>query len=201
MQKIILSLDESGLLNLLGLRQCRSLFELAVKDPSCDYVLLTGEERRFCCGLSLPENPDEMLSEFEQLLKLIFFMPKPVVVHVNGHAVGGGLILAACGDWIVASDNSRIKLGLPELNVGLSLTPMMVDLLAYRLKSRSAVEGLLYSGEFGDVRQYSSRGLVDVVLSESECEQSVESAGIRMLRSGCPAFSKNKAATRFCVVS
>ena len=41
----------------------------------------------------------------------------PVIGAINGHALGAGMALAACCDFLIASENATF--GLPEVNVGL----------------------------------------------------------------------------------
>ena len=40
----------------------------------------------------------------------------PVIGAINGHALGAGMALAACCDFLIASENATF--GLPEVNVG-----------------------------------------------------------------------------------
>src|SRR5260370_294511 len=47
---------------------------------------------------------------------------KPIIARVAGHALGGGLGLAVSCDLAIAADD--VKLGTPEINVG--LWPMMI---------------------------------------------------------------------------
>ncbi|MEM8988088.1 MAG: 3-hydroxyacyl-CoA dehydrogenase NAD-binding domain-containing protein [Pseudomonadota bacterium] len=44
---------------------------------------------------------------------------KPIATAITGHALGGGLELALATHYRVCSDNQQIKLGLPEVQIGL----------------------------------------------------------------------------------
>jgi 3-hydroxyacyl-CoA dehydrogenase/enoyl-CoA hydratase/3-hydroxybutyryl-CoA epimerase len=44
---------------------------------------------------------------------------KPVAAAINGHALGGGLELCLACHYRVLSDDPKLRLGLPEVNVGL----------------------------------------------------------------------------------
>ena len=60
---------------------------------------------------------ERFLPALSELFRAAFDLAKPVVAAVNGHAIAGGCVLAACADrTLMAEGNGRI--GVPELMVG-----------------------------------------------------------------------------------
>jgi enoyl-CoA hydratase len=88
-------------------------------------VVLTGAgDRAFVAGADIAELSGLGAPEARALAALghrlgraIEEAPFPVIAAVNGFALGGGLELALCADFIFASD--RAKFGLPEVGLGL----------------------------------------------------------------------------------
>ena len=57
-------------------------------------------------------------------------LAKPVVAAVNGHAIAGGCVLAACADvTLMAEGNGRI--GVPELKVGVPFPRVALEVLRH----------------------------------------------------------------------
>jgi enoyl-CoA hydratase len=87
-------------------------------------VVLAGSGGFFSGGADLRVVPalsdDEqaqMVRDVNKLFSGWHELPLPVVAAVNGHAVAGGLVLALCGDYRVASSSARF--GLTEAKVGI----------------------------------------------------------------------------------
>ena len=84
-------------------------------------VVLTGQGKIFSAGVDLKrlsaggaEYIRQFLPALHRLYEAAFFHPKPVVAAVNGHAIAGGCVLAACADRrIMARDAGRI--GVTEI--------------------------------------------------------------------------------------
>ncbi len=100
-------------------------------------VITSGKTNAFCAGADLSglgstfadlaKLPAEErnaklyheLFRFNQVLRRLETCGKPVAAAINALALGGGLeITLACHYRIAASDNPRLKLGLPEAMVG-----------------------------------------------------------------------------------
>ncbi len=121
----------------------RDLYELAGKIKTDDAikgaVFASGKESGFCAGADLgemnergvatdakPKSEDEKLkAQFERgfglnkVYRELETCGKPLAVAIEGLALGGGLELCLACHYRVASDNPKIKLGLPESKVGL----------------------------------------------------------------------------------
>jgi methylglutaconyl-CoA hydratase len=96
-------------------------------DPQTRVVVLSGEGKVFCAGAdvgwmrraggwSRPENEADA-ERMARMLAAIDGCPRPVVVLVQGAAIGGGVGLVAAADVTVAADDavfslSEVKLGI-----------------------------------------------------------------------------------------
>lgn len=89
-------------------------------------VVLTGAGKVFCAGADLKgrvdviKEPGDLLAHGRRTRECFHAVrecAKPVVVAVNGPALGAGLAIVASADIIIASENG--SLGLPEVDVGL----------------------------------------------------------------------------------
>lgn len=90
-------------------------------------VILTSAKKTFMVGGDLDwlvqlDDKEEAFRAVE-LMKVAFRklekLGKPVVAAINGTALGGGLELALACHYRVAINDKRIKLGFPEVNLGL----------------------------------------------------------------------------------
>lgn len=133
----------------------RSAFLDADRDPGIGAVVLNGTGTGFCAGSDLKYIGHlglEEMCRFEQetgdVARLIGFLSKPVVAAVEGFAMGGGFILAASCDLVVAGRASRWS--LPEVPIGW-LTPWGIKSLVARVgfvRARNLCFGLeTLSGE------------------------------------------------------
>ncbi len=93
-------------------------------DPDVRCVVLTGAgDRAFVAGGDVGElgamDPQSALARtrvIRQVFDAIRRNPVPVIAAVNGAALGGGLVMVAQCDIVVAAEHATF--GLPEINVG-----------------------------------------------------------------------------------
>lgn len=84
-------------------------------------ILISAVGQVFCAGMDLDEaagaQEDELAEVHEQLFTAGATSLKPIVMGVNGAALGGGLGLVAQGHVVIASHGAAFS--LPEIRVGL----------------------------------------------------------------------------------
>jgi len=96
-------------------------------DPPRGLVLVSGKPSGFVAGADVGElqrlsSPGEVRSLVEAghaLCRRLEALPFPTVAAIHGPALGGGLELALCCRFRVASDDPATRLGLPEVQLGL----------------------------------------------------------------------------------
>lgn len=136
-------------------------------------VVLTGYGRFFSAGLDLVElskydRPQmrAFVEQFTDVFKRIFFYPLSLVTAINGHAVGGGCILAMTSDYIVAK-RGNYRIGLNEFASGISLPVVASEICRY------ALTNLAYQEVFAKHRLCSPEeaqefGMVDQLVEEDD---------------------------------
>ncbi len=90
-------------------------------------LILRSGKSDFCAGGDLDrmstwttaEEPFEGSMAMKRVLRQLELQGKPVVAAINGHALGGGLELALGCHARIVIDDVRLKLGQPEVKLGL----------------------------------------------------------------------------------
>ena len=142
-------------------------------DDGIRVVILTGAgDKAFVAGADIKElstlNALQGVAKSERGQVLMFTMAnmnKPVIVAINGFALGGGCELAMAGDIRIASD--KAKLGQPEINLGIIPGYGGTQRLPRLVGKGKALE-LLLTGRMIDAPEALAMGLVDRVVSHGE---------------------------------
>jgi enoyl-CoA hydratase len=141
-----------GKVNALDLELVTAIAEAfrALDSREHEAVVLTGVGRTFSAGVDLwrvlddgPGYVARFLPALVDAFEAVFAVGKPVVAAINGHAIAGGCIFAACCDYrMMADDTSRI--GVTELLVGVPFPVTALEILRYALggpRARAVVLG------------------------------------------------------------
>lgn len=139
----------------------------AASEPAA--LVTTGSGKFFSNGLDLDwlgAHPDELgpyVARIQELFELVLTLPVPTVAAVNGHAFGGGAMLAMAHDWRVMRDD-RGYVCFPEVDILIPFTEGMNALVMSKLSPRTAVDAMTTGRRFGGPEALAA-GIVDATCS------------------------------------
>ena len=172
-----ITLNRPSVLNALRTRLLDEL-STALRDMERDdkvrVVVITGAgEKAFAAGADISElnalasagSGAEKARSGQAITRQIERLGKPVVMAINGFALGGGCELAMAGDIRVASENA--KFGQPEVNLGL-IPGYGGSQRLTRLAGKGVAMHLCLTGEIIDAQEALRIGLVTRVVPAGE---------------------------------
>jgi len=181
----VLTIDNARKLNALSPAILEALM-LALDeldaDPSVRAVVLTGEgDRIFCAGADIKSWGDLEPFEFarnwilagHRLFDRLATFRAPVIAAINGHALGGGLELAAACDLRVAVEQAQF--GLPEASIGVVPGWSGIHRLA-RLMPQALVREMAMTGARIDAERAHQVGFLNEVVSGSSLDAALAMA-------------------------
>jgi enoyl-CoA hydratase/carnithine racemase len=174
---VVIARLSDGKTNAITLETLKQLKEIVVEVNETDElkgIILTGEGRFFSSGFSLPmfiefQTPQEVISFFtvqEEILVDFFTCKKPVVCAMNGHSAAMGIILAMASDYRIVKNHPKIKMGMSEIKIGLSLSIAQSAVMRFGLDSDKRFRDVMYFGEMVDVTKALEMEIVDEVVEE-----------------------------------
>jgi enoyl-CoA hydratase/carnithine racemase len=164
-----------GPVNAMDLELCTAVAQqlrALVADPA-RAVVLTGRGRSFSAGVDLRRYLAEgqpyverFLPALADMFRAAFELGKPMVAAVNGHAIAGGCVLAACADHTVMAEGTG-RIGVPELRVGVPFPRVAIEILRYAVGDVAARRLMLGARTYGPA-DATAIGLVDEVVGADE---------------------------------
>ncbi|GAY12805.1 enoyl-CoA hydratase/isomerase family protein [Pseudonocardia sp. N23] len=192
-----------GPVNAMDIELCEGITETfrgLTADPA-RAVVLTAGGGSFSAGVDLRQFLDGGAPYVERFLpalaacfRAVFDLPKPVVAAVNGHAIAGGCVLAACADTAIMADGKG-RIGLAELQVGVPFPRIALEAMRNAVGEVTA-RRLVMGARTHPPAEALTLGLVDeLVAPDTLREKAVEIA--RGLAGILPdTFAATKAALR-----
>jgi enoyl-CoA hydratase len=154
-------------MNVELLAELGAALEALAADPPAA-VVLAGREGCFSAGADLKAVPGYGPREHELMVRGInrmaiaaYGLGCPAVAALTGHAIAGGMVLALCFDYLVASSAGRY--GLTEIKVGVPYPQAAIALVAAEL-TPAARRRLALRSRLTDAAECHALGVVDEVL-------------------------------------
>lgn len=169
-------------LSIAMLEQLHAAFDQAERDEAV--VILTGREGMFSAGFDLKvfsggdvDALIRMLRLGAQLAERILSFPTPVVVAVSGHAIAAGSFFPLAADARIGADGP-FKIGLNEVQIGLTLPTFAVELARQRLHPPH-FDRAVVSAELSSPADAVVAGWLDRVVAPDELrDASLETAAV-----------------------
>src|SRR4051812_20480748 len=164
--------DKLNALNRTLLEELSGAIEEVAGDERVRALVITGAgSKAFVAGADIAEiaalEDAEAGVEFARFGQGVFAQIErlaiPVIMAINGYALGGGCELALCGDIRLASDNAQ--LGQPEVNLGVIPGYGGTQRLS-RVVGRDRAKGIIFTGERVGAEDAYRIGLVDRVVPQ-----------------------------------
>lgn len=158
--------------------------------PDIRAVVLESDGKSFSAGADLNwmkrvagYSHDENLRDagaLAEMLRVLNFLPKPVIARVQGAAFGGGVGLVSCCD--IAIGSTRASFSLSEVKLGIipsAISPYVVDAIGARAARR-----YFQTGERFDAATALRLGLLHDVVDEDALDAAVDAVIDQILAVG-----------------
>ncbi|WP_448337929.1 enoyl-CoA hydratase-related protein [Chloroflexus aurantiacus] len=168
-------------------------------DPAVRVLVLQGEGPSFCAGAdlnwmqaSLNYSREENLadaSRLDAMFTALDTLPQAVVARVHGAALGGGVGLVCCADYVVAAEEAVF--GLTEVRLG--LLPAVIARFVTAKIGFGHARALFVTGRRIKAAQALAIGLVHEVVPTDQLDQAVDRVVRDLLQAGPRAIAMSKA--------
>jgi cyclohexa-1,5-dienecarbonyl-CoA hydratase len=157
-----------NLLNESMLRELSTGLDLLGAREDVKVIVLDAAGQVFCGGIDLGEYTAErafqLIEAFHRACLAIVEAARPVIMVVDGPAIGGGAELAAFGDLVIATPKARFA--LPEVTIGV-FPALASTILPHLIGPKLALE-LVLTGEAISAERAQELGLVNRVVPEAQ---------------------------------
>jgi len=188
-----------GKANALDIEFCESLAARfnKMRDADAKAVVLTGQGKIFSAGVDLIRVSEggapyvrKFLPALHKLYDAVFHHPKPVVAAINGHAIAGGCVLAACADRrIMAREGGRI--GVTEILVGVPFPALAFEIVRFAVPPRHLPEFTL-SGATYATDAALHRGWIDEIAEPADLLEDAIAVAQELALLSPAAFAQTK---------
>jgi enoyl-CoA hydratase/carnithine racemase len=196
----IMTVSRPDRLNALDIDMLKAL------GAACDQVeanldirvaIITGEGKAFSAGGDIKAWGGMAPQEFghgwvrlgHRVFERLASLRMPVIAALNGHALGGGLELAACADIRIAE--SQIRIGMPETGLGMVPGWSGTQRLVHRFGSQ-IVRRMVLGGEMFSAEEARAHGLADAVVDTGTALAAAKEYAARIATRGPAALEVSK---------
>lgn len=163
-------------------------------------VVIAGRPGKFSAGFDLkvmmsgPEAARSLVMAGGEFFMRLYEHPQPVVAAVSGHAIAGGVLLAASCDVRIGI-NGDFKLGLNEVSAGMPVPILAHALAQARLDRRRLNEAVLFSRMYSPAEAVEV-GWLDQVVDGAELEAAAMKVAGQLMQLPAGPYARTKESLR-----
>ncbi|TIO78372.1 MAG: enoyl-CoA hydratase/isomerase family protein [Mesorhizobium sp.] len=181
--------DKFNALDIPMLRALETALDEAELAGGVRVVLIRGEGKGFCAGgdveawgqLSAADFQVQWVRYGHRVFDRLARLRQPTIAVLSGHALGGGLELAAACDFRVAE--TQVKLGFPETSIGV-VPGWSGTQRAVRRFGAQAVKRMALGGEIFLAADALALGIVDRVVETGKAFEDAKAWGEKIAERG-----------------
>ena len=152
-----------------------------IEGPLC-LITTSNHKKTYSAGLNFKvfaqhyQDVHNFICEFCRLLARFMSLPFPTIACLNGHFLAGGFMFAMSHDLRICKDFDKIKLGMTELNLGMTIPKSMMAPLLAKMNKEALREINLF-GKIINPKRANELGIVDELVKEglvSFCKKTAE---------------------------
>jgi enoyl-CoA hydratase/carnithine racemase len=134
-------------------------------------IFVAGADLREIANLPMddPEPTRALVRRGREVLAALEALPFPTIAAIDGAALGGGFELALACDFRLAGTNPKLKVGLPEVKLGL-IPGWGGTQRPARIVGLSKAAGLVCTGETQSAESARALGLIDVIADSQQLD-------------------------------
>ena len=171
--------SSNNVLSIDVLQQLDALLDQIVREIPTAVIIRSGKKSGFIAGADIKEfltigNRQEALTLIrrgQDVFSKLEALPCPTIAVIEGFCMGGGTELVLACDYRIALDESRTRIGLPEVKLGIHPGFGGVVRMTRMINPLQSLEMML-SGRSLTARQAKKMGLVDYIQPQRQLERS-----------------------------
>jgi enoyl-CoA hydratase len=202
-----LRISNPGKMNALSLdmwRELRAVFDAVQRaDEPPRVIVVRGADREFVAGADIEEFPQfrfepESLAAYHEdivapALHAMLDCDVPLIAHIEGACIGGGLEIAACCDLRLCEPTSRF--GVPIARLGFPMAPAEVEIVSH-IVGQTLLRELLIEARLMGAAEAHERGVVTRVVDVDKLEDEVRRVATHIAGLSPQAMRLNKRVLR-----
>jgi len=156
-------------------------------EADADAVAIFGRAGRFSAGFDLAvmresaEASQRLVGRGAELFMRLYGFPRPVVAGCTGHALAAGALLLLSCDERIGVD-TEVKIGLPEVGIGMPLPRFGVELARDRITPREFTRATMLATIYSPAEAVEA-GFLDEIVAAVDLEERVVTRAAELGRS------------------